>query len=62
MSLFEGIQSALSPAGPEGEVLAEMAWVLFLGATLIFVAVMALALWSVLGNRESTPRAWESAR
>lgn len=59
MSLFDGIQSALSPAGPEGEALAEMAWVLFIGATLIFVAVMALALWSVFGNRDSTARLGE---
>ena len=56
MSLFEGIQSALSPAGPEGEVLAEMAWVLFIGALLIFAAVMALALWAIFGNRASTAR------
>ena len=59
MSLFDGIQSALSPAGPEGEVLAEMAWVLFIGALLIFAAVMALALWSVFGNRNSTARLGE---
>jgi cytochrome c oxidase subunit 2 len=56
MSLFDGIQSALSPAGPEGEVLAEMAWILFIGALLIFTAVMALALWSVFGHRDRTAR------
>jgi cytochrome c oxidase subunit 2 len=61
MSLFDGIQSALAPAGPEGEVLAEMAWVLFIGAALIFLAVMALALWSVLGSRSSTARLSERA-
>jgi cytochrome c oxidase subunit 2 len=59
VSLLDGIQSALAPAGPEGEVLAEMAWVLFAGATLIFVAVMALALWSVFGKRSSTARVGE---
>jgi cytochrome c oxidase subunit II len=56
MSLLDGIQSALSPAGPEGEVLAEMAWVLFIGASLIFFAVMGLAVWSVFGRRASTAR------
>ncbi len=59
VSLFDGIQSALAPASPEGEILAEMAWVLFAGATLIFVAVMALALWSVFGKRSSTARVGE---
>jgi cytochrome c oxidase subunit 2 len=59
MSLLDGIQSALSPAGPEGEVLAEMAWVLFIGAALIFFAVMGLALWSVFGNRDRTARLGE---
>jgi cytochrome c oxidase subunit 2 len=61
MGLFEGIQSALSPAGPEGEVLAEMAWVLFIGALLIFLAVMALAAWAVFGSRSSTARLGERA-
>jgi cytochrome c oxidase subunit 2 len=56
MSLFEGIQSALAPASAEAEVLAEMAWVLFIGAATIFVLVMALGAWSVLGKRSSTQR------
>ena len=42
----------LTPAGPEGEVLAEMAWVLFIGAAAIFVLVMALLAWSLKGRRE----------
>ena len=57
MGLFEGIQSALAPAGPEGEILAEMAWVLFIGGTVIFVAVMALALWALRGGRALSERA-----
>jgi cytochrome c oxidase subunit 2 len=61
VSLFDGIQSALAPASPEGEILAEMAWVLFAGATLIFVAVMALALWAVFGNRRHTVQLSERA-
>jgi cytochrome c oxidase subunit 2 len=51
MSLLEGIQSALAPAGPEGEVLAEMAWVLFLGGAAIFLFVMGLVAWAVRGGR-----------
>lgn len=61
MSLFDGIQSALAPAGPEGEVLAEMAWVLFIGAALIFVAVMALAGWAVFADRARAARLGERA-
>jgi cytochrome c oxidase subunit 2 len=51
MPVLEGVQSALSPGGPEGEVLAGLAWVLFLGAAAIFVAVMALAALAVWGPR-----------
>jgi cytochrome c oxidase subunit II len=61
MSILDGIQSALAPAGPEGEILAEMAWVLFIGAALIFVAVMALAGWAVFGDRSRTARLSERA-
>ena len=49
-SWLDGIQSALSPGGPEGEALAEIAWVLFVGATVIFVAVMAFAAVAVFGR------------
>jgi cytochrome c oxidase subunit II len=45
--MFDGIQSALDPQGPQAAVLAEIAWVLFLGAAVIFAAVMALAAWAV---------------
>lgn len=41
--MFDGIQSALNPQGPQADVLAEITWVLFVGGTVIFVAVMALA-------------------
>ena len=41
--MLEGIQSALAPRGPGAEVTSEMALVLFIGAALVFVAVMALA-------------------
>lgn len=49
-SWLGGIQSALSPAGPEGAALAEMAWVLFIAAAVIFAAVMALAAVAVFGR------------
>jgi cytochrome c oxidase subunit 2 len=51
MGLFDGIQSALAPAGPEAAVLAELGWVLFIGAALIFAVVMALVAWSLRGPR-----------
>jgi cytochrome c oxidase subunit 2 len=51
MGLFDGIQSALAPAGPEAAVLAELRWVLFIGAALIFAVVMALVAWSLRGPR-----------
>lgn len=51
MSPPQGLQSALSAAGPEADVLVEMSWVLFIGATLIFVAVMGLTAWALAGRR-----------
>jgi cytochrome c oxidase subunit 2 len=51
LALFDGIQSALAPGGPEAELLAEMGWMLFIGAALIFVFVMALVAWSMRGPR-----------
>jgi cytochrome c oxidase subunit 2 len=53
MPIPDGIQSALAPAGPESEVLAGMAWLLFIGAALIFVAVMLLAALAVWGPRNT---------
>jgi cytochrome c oxidase subunit 2 len=51
MESLDRVQSVLAPAGPEGAVLAEMAWMLFIGGTLVFVAVMALVAWSIRGRR-----------
>jgi len=45
--MLEGLQSALAPRGPGAHVAAEITWVLFIGAALIFVLVMALAAWAV---------------
>lgn len=52
------MQSALSPGGPEAALLGQLAWVLFIGAALIFVFVMALAAVAVF----SRPRAIDGER
>ncbi|MBD8533400.1 MULTISPECIES: cytochrome c oxidase subunit II [unclassified Massilia] len=41
------LQSALHPAGPDAAIIAQMSWVLFGGAAVIFVAVMALLVLSM---------------
>lgn len=43
-----GAQSALDPRGPVANALAQTWWVMFAGATIIFAAVMLLALYAVL--------------
>jgi cytochrome c oxidase subunit 2 len=60
MSPLDGIQSALNPQGPHAAVTAEIAWVLFIGGTLIFAAVMALAAYAVWARRERAARLSES--
>jgi cytochrome c oxidase subunit 2 len=54
--LLDGIQSALNPQGPDAAVIAEISWVLFAGAAVIFAAVMALAAYAVFGRREQASR------
>jgi cytochrome c oxidase subunit 2 len=56
VSLFDGIQSALNPQGPDAALIAEISWVLFIGAALIFAAVMALAAYAVFAKRQSAAR------
>jgi len=57
MDVLDGPQSALAPAGPEAAEIARIAWLLFAGATAIFVLVLvlaAIALWRAprwLGGR-----------
>ena len=53
---MDGIQSVLNPYAPDAAVIAEIAWVLFAGATLIFLGVIALAAYSVFGSRQRTSR------
>jgi len=54
-SLLEGTQSALNPYGPDAAEIASLSWVLFGGAVAIFLLVMALTLYALLGLRH---RAW----
>ncbi len=53
------LQSVLHPEGPDADVMAHMAWMLFGGGTLIFVAVMALLALSLRGHdRPVRPMRW----
>jgi cytochrome c oxidase subunit II len=47
-----GPQSALDPAGPTSEALAQAWWIMFWGATAIFVLTIGLALYAALRNPE----------
>jgi len=53
---FDGIQSALNPQGLGAAVIAEMLWVLCVGAAIIFLAVMTLLAYAVFAPREQTTR------
>jgi cytochrome c oxidase subunit 2 len=55
-SLANGIQSALNPGGADATLIAEIAWVLFSGAAVIFAAVMALAAYAVFARRDAAAR------
>jgi cytochrome c oxidase subunit 2 len=44
------VQSVLAPAGPDGERLAELSWLLFGGGTLIFLAVAAFLAAAAFGG------------
>jgi cytochrome c oxidase subunit II len=59
VGLLDGIQSALNPQGTHASATSEIAWVLVIGSAAIFVAVMALAAYALLGKRERTAR-WSS--
>ncbi|MHA4866144.1 cytochrome c oxidase subunit II [Duganella sp. PWIR1] len=51
-------QSALHPAGPDAEVIGQLAWVLTAGATVIFIGVMVLCVMGLRGRREVRSRVW----
>ncbi len=57
MNVLDGPQSALAPAGPEADEIAQTAWMLFGGAAFIFVLVMVLAAIAI----RRSPR-WLSGR
>lgn len=56
MRLLDGIQSALNPQGPHAAVVAEMSWVLIIGAGAIFAIVMALTAYALFARRERAVR------
>ena len=45
------MQSVLNPQGPDAAIIAEMSWVLIIGATIIFVVVMAIAGYALFGSK-----------
>jgi cytochrome c oxidase subunit 2 len=53
MTVPAAVQSALEPHGPRAAEIAEIGWVLFAGAAIIFVGVMALAAWAGFGGRKA---------
>ena len=44
---FGAIEAVLQPAGPVAATIAEMSWVLIIGAALVFCTVMAALLWAL---------------
>ena len=55
LAACSGVQVVFDPRGPQAREIAQIGWVLIVGAAVIFVAVMALAAYSV---RSSSPRHW----
>jgi cytochrome c oxidase subunit 2 len=51
-----GIQSSLDPAGREAERLADIFWLMAVGAIVVWIAVIALAFWSVRARPEEHTR------
>ena len=54
--VLDGVQSVLHPQGGEAAAIAEIAWVLFGGAAIIFVGVVALAAYALFARRERAAR------
>lgn len=55
-SLLDGAQSALAPRGPAAAEIAQISWVLFAGAAVVFLVVLALAAYAVVARRERAAR------
>lgn len=60
LAACEGRQSALDPGAANARDILVTTWVLFVGGTVIFVGVMALAVWAVVASPERFPgaRSW----
>jgi cytochrome c oxidase subunit 2 len=56
LSGCSGVQSALDPAGREAERIAVLFWWMVVGAMVIWLGVLALALWSVRARPEAFSR------
>lgn len=53
------LQSVLHPAGPDADIIAQFAWVMFGGGTLVFLSVMALLALGLRGGpRRVKPMLW----
>ncbi len=52
------LQSVLHPAGPDAGIITQFAWVLFIGGTIIFVAVMALVVLSLRRANRPVSTSW----
>ena len=57
--MIESLQSALQPHGPDAQGIADIAWLMFAGAALIFVLVMALTFWAAFSR---SARGWLAGR
>ncbi|HEY0845725.1 MAG TPA: cytochrome c oxidase subunit II [Noviherbaspirillum sp.] len=59
LSGCSGVQSALAPGGPHAQSIANIGWVMFIGAAAILLLVMALALYTIYRNpdRRAAPKA-----
>jgi cytochrome c oxidase subunit 2 len=53
---LRAMQSVLDPQGPVAKAIADSAWLLFIGAAVIFVLVLAVAGWALLAS--PARRAW----
>lgn len=51
----EGVQSVFTARAPEAQSVVVLSWILFIGAAVIFVAVMALLAWAVLSRGRRPP-------
>lgn len=58
--LFQGVQSAFAPDGPQAGEIAFLTWIMIGGGAIIFLLVMALAAYAILAPQEN--RRWLADR